>query len=219
MLVFNEELEELRDFLIDIKSGLDDNSKDTDVIIRIVVKYLDKIHVPDLIDEYNRYIIGRVRRTYIINILDCVRDLVIKDLNIDKAVSMLNEFISFGSKEFTNYQKRNKRLIYKGMTRRQLNKQNLIARIHKLKNNDNLKQVEVAALVGKSKSTVSKYWKYVHLNGKWTNPLDVEKDKLIEEMWQKLLNDEWEIENLEEIKQWHIEFKKSIEEIINSPLI
>lgn len=216
-LAFSEYLEDLRDFLNWLKE-----LENTEDIIKLMVKYMDNLDIPNDRDEFGKFVIGKVRREYIIKLLDCIRADVTKELNIDKALNRLNEFMRMHDKEsFTNFRKRDKRVIENGMTRRQLDKQRLITRIHKFKNDDNLKQVEVATLVGKSKSTVSKYWNYVEHNGKWVAPIEVEKDKLIEEMWQELLLSDfkYETEDLEEVEQWHIEFEKSIEEIINSPLI
>lgn len=216
-LAFSEDLEDLRGFLLWLNE-LEDNED----IIKLMVKYMDNLDVPNDRDEFGKFVIGKVRREYIIKLLNCIRADVTKELNIDKALNRLNEFMRLNDKEsFTNFQKRNKRVIENGMTRRQLEVQRLIAEIQKFKNDDNLKQVEVATLVGKSKSTVSKYWKYVQLKGKWVAPIDIEKDRLIAEMWEKLLFSDFKYENdaLEAIEQWHIEFEKSIEEIINAPWI
>ena len=135
--------------------------------------------------ENNLFAIGKVRReeilTLLSKVLDHIDNLYYDDIIlVDKIKNEISDYLSKEVKDLVNERKRQSRRNESGFTKREQEKQDKIESIYILKQ-QGLTQSQVRSKLKFSKGLISKYWHYVHSNGKWEickRNIENKKDKI-----------------------------------------
>lgn len=132
--------------------------------------YIEEL--PNVFNESNIFVIGKLRREEILYLLYKARDIVdylslYCNLDfLDEIINEILEYVNKDSKTLVNERKRVKRRNEFGLTKREQQKQDTIGKVRDFRD-QGLTQTQVALKLGLSKSIVSRYWNGVYSEGKW----------------------------------------------------
>lgn len=132
--------------------------------------YIEEL--PNVFNQSNIFVIGKLRREEILYLLYKARDIVdylslYCNLDfLDEIINEILEYVNKDSKTLVNERKRNSRRNEFGRTNREQQKQDTICKVRDSKDKG-LTQTQVALKLGLSKSIVSRYWNGVYSKGKW----------------------------------------------------
>jgi hypothetical protein len=130
-----------------------------------------KEQIPAEFDDENKFLIGRIRREEILDLLDSSAENI-SEFNwdsievIEEVIDTIEEYISTDIRDKINQRKRDSRRNELGLTFREQKKQYTIESIQSLKQ-QGFRQIEVSRKLGLSRNIVCRYWRFVTLNGIW----------------------------------------------------